>query len=123
MNLTTVRPLSRLAVVLVIAQLPVTVAATNVRIIVLATDLAPVGLPDQHFGFVGTPSINAIGEVTFASYLVNGSGLTYDSIWTEASDNGLHLVARQGLPPSDISDGTTFSNFLPQFGNITLSKK
>ncbi len=86
-------------------------------------DFAPVGLPDQRFGFVSTPSINALGQVTFASYLVSGSSLTYDSIWTEAGDNGLHLVARGGLSPSDISDGTTFNTFLPQSGGILFSKK
>src|SRR3954470_21349062 len=87
-----------LAVLLAVAMVNQLAVATDVRTVTLATDTASIGLPDQRFGFVGTPSINASGEVPFASYLISGTNpsyLSFDTVWSEAGGNGLHLAARQ----------------------------
>ncbi len=100
--------------------------ATDVRTVALATDAASIGLPDQRFGIVGTPSINALGQVTFASYLISGTApsyLSFDTIWSEAGGNGLHLAARRDTPPSDVNDGSLFNMFEGFNGDIVLSKK
>lgn len=106
---------------LIITQPLFAAHAADLRTVILSSDVAPIGTPGQFFGFLGTPSINAIGQTTFASYLVNGSYATYNAIWSDAGGNGLHLVAQQDLPPSDWIDGGTFQSFYGMSGSITSS--
>jgi hypothetical protein len=113
-------------VLLAVAFVNQTAVATDVRAVVLATDAASVGLPDQRFGIVGTPSINVLGQVTFASYLISGTApsyLSFDTVWSEAGGKGLHLSARRDTSPSDVNDGSLFNMFEGFMGDIALSKE
>lgn len=88
-------------------------SATDFRTVTQSRAPADAGLPGAVFGFLGSPSINELGETSFSSWLIDPSTTeSFESLWTESGGSGLRLVARRDTPIPDVP-GFAFYNFYP----------